>query len=340
MKNNELHYTLNNLLSYNAPISIATSIRNLGKSYSAMLLEQNNIKKGKNVVWSRWDREQTKLAMHEYINFSQDIEYRISSISEGIKILTPKDNDDYGQIFFVPVKEASKAKGIDREFSYWTYDEFLPEFYASRVQKEEEFAKWNSLFTTLKRDTPDFRAILLSNCISWFNSYFTAWNIKPFPSGQIRRFPQIAYGIRTDVVMENVKPSHLALERVIRDETAKGKSEEEIKRYVENATQDKDFFIGTCPDLNVPLHWVQFFHHGDYYGYREYDDHIYFCKIQPRNDRPVMALNRRELQDGMMRDRGAGKHFEDWINSGIARFDSVKTFNAILDLIALSREHL
>lgn len=53
-----------------------------------------------------------------------------------------------------------------------------------------------------------------------------------------------------------------------------------------------------------------------------------------------MALNRRELSDGMARDRGAGANFERWINMGIARFENVEVMNAIIDLVYLSRERL
>ncbi len=338
MKENDVYYSLNDLLSYNADISIAFSIRDLGKSYSAMTLQDNTIATGRSTVWSRWDRDQTLLSMKEYLDFTPN-EYKVISPSTGIKILEPK-NDDLGSVYFIPVKDAAKAKGIDQDFKYWIYDEFLPEFYLNRVQKEEEYNKWSSLYTTLKRDTLDFRAILMSNCISWFNGYFRAWGIRPFPAGQIKRFTQTAYGYSTNVVMHNVKPSKPALDRVIRHEVAKGKSEDEIRRYIENATQDKGFFLGKCPDLNVPLHPILFFHHDKYYGFREYNGHIYFCKTKYRDDFGVMALNRRELRDGMARDRGAGTNFERWINLGIARFESTEVMNAIIDLVYLSRERL
>ena len=338
MKENDVYYSLNDLLSYNAEISIAFSIRDLGKSYSAMSLMDKNIESGRSCVWSRWDRDQTQLSMKEYLDFT-DREFKILSPSTGLKVLQP-ENDDLGSVYFIPVKDAAKAKGIDQDFKYWIYDEFLPEFYLNRVQKEEEYHKWSSLYTTLKRDTEDFRAILMSNCISWFNGYFRAWDIRPFPAGQIKRFKQEAFGYSTDVVMHNVKPSAPALDRVIKHEVAKGKSEDEITRYIENATQDKGFFLGKCPDLNTPLHPVLFYHHGQYFGFREYEGHIYFCKTKYRDDFGVMALNRRELTDGMARDRGAGTNFERWINLGIARFESVEVMNAIFDLVYLSRERL
>ena len=338
MKDTDIYYSLNDLLSYNAEISIAFSIRDLGKSFSAMSLMDKTIASGRSCVWSRWDRDQTALSMKEYLDFT-DHEFTIISPSKGIKVLQPK-NEELGSIYFIPVKDAAKAKGIDQNFKYWIYDEFLPEFYLNRVQKEEEYPKWGSLFTTLKRDTEDFRAILMSNCISWFNGYFRAWGIRPFPAGQIKRFTQKAYGYSTDVVMHNVRPSPLALERVIRHEVAKGKSEEEITRYIENSTQDKGFFLAKCPGWNAPLHPVLFIHHGQYYGFREYDGRIYFCKTKYRDDYAVMALNRRELSDGMVRDRGAGSNFERWINLGIARFETVEVMDAIIDLVYLSRERL
>ena len=88
------------------------------------------------------------------------------------------------------------------------------------------------------------------------------------------------------------------------------------------------------------MHPILFVHHGQYYGFREYDGRIYFCKTKYREDYAVMALNRRELTDGMVRDRGAGANFERWINLGIARFENVEVMDAIIDLIYLSRERL
>ena len=140
MKETDVYYSLNDLLSYNAEISIAFSIRDLGKSYSAMCLMDKTIASGRNCVWSRWDRDQTALSMKEYLDFTAH-EYTIISPSTGIKVLQPK-NEWLGSVYFVPIKDAAKAKGIDQDFKYWIYDEFLPEFYLNRVQKEEEYPKW------------------------------------------------------------------------------------------------------------------------------------------------------------------------------------------------------
>lgn len=303
----------------------------------------NNIIGGQNVAWSRWDADQTKTSMVEFKTFAEskrNLTFSVETVAKGVTWLTPKEVDNAGSILFVPVKDAAKAKGIDRPFKWWTYDEFIPEFYTNRTQKETEYEKWQSLYTTLRRNNEDFRAVLMGNRISWFNDYFTHWGIRPFPSGEIRRFKRSVLGYESDVVVEHVRPSPEALERIIRYEVEKGRTEEEISDYLENATQDRDFFIDVCPDLSTPLSWIQLYSRGLYYGWREYDGHVYFTKIRPREDRPVMALNRRELQDGMMRDRGIGQKIEDWINRGIARFDSGKTLNAIFDLVALARERL
>lgn len=349
MKDSDLYYSLNDLLSYNAEISICQSIRDLGKSYSGMTLAYNTLRKGGNIVWSRWDRDETDLAIKEFVNYDQNIEWDQINVSRALKMLQPKTDKNLGKIWFVPVKDAGKIKGIDRKIDYWIYDEFLPEFYSNRTRKEEEFAKWASLHTSLRRDYEPFRAILISNNISWFNGYFRAWGIRPFPAGQIRRYVNtVNYDLgdgntktyTSTVAFRNVRPSPLAINRVMRDEVAKGKNEAEIRRYLSNATQDKDYFIGTCPNLNAPLSSVLFFHHERYYAYRIYDNMVYFTEVRYRPDVPIMALNRRELRDGMMRDRGAGNNFERWINLGIARFDNPQVMDAIFDLVYLSRERL
>ena len=116
MKETDLYYSLNDLLSYNAEISIAFSIRDLGKSFSAMSLMDKTIASGRSCVWSRWDRDQTALSMKEYLDFTSH-EYSIKSLSPGIKVLQPK-NEELGSIYFIPIKDAAKAKGIDQNFKY------------------------------------------------------------------------------------------------------------------------------------------------------------------------------------------------------------------------------
>ncbi len=346
MNENDEYYTLNRLLSYNADINICQSVRNLGKSYDAMKTARNALLAGKNVAWSRWDRDESDLATQELLNFLGD-GWKLHTISRALK-MAESDDPAHGEIFFVPIKDAHKIKGIDVPFSWWIYDEFLPEFYANQIRKEEEFSKWASLHTTLRRDNDDFRALLISNNITWFNGYFRAWDIRPFPSGQVKRFDRTVvmdiggkpFCQKSSIAFHNVKPSNPAIRRILRDEVAKGKSKEEIYQYLSNATQDKDFFIGECPDKNQPLSNVQYYHRGDYYNFREYDGHIYFCKVNPVADRATMALNKRELRDGMMRDLGAGRNFERWINRGIAKFESQEVLNAIFDLVYLSRERL
>ncbi len=338
----------NRLLSYNAKVNIWQSVRNLGKSYSAMLLAHNTLRRGGNVAWSRWDRDELGVAIEELISYDENLEWTINTVSRAVKMATCDNHPEYGKLWFIPVKDAHKIKGIDEKFDWWIYDEFLPEFYSTRIRKEEEFDKWASLHTTLRRDYAPFRSLLISNNITWFNGYFRAWGIRPFEAGQVRRFDRtVSFDLGGKTVSEtssiafhNVRPSAPAIKRILRDEVAKGKSKEEIEMYLRNATQDKDFFIAKCPDMDAPLSVVQYYHRGDHYNFREYEGHVYFCQVNPVPGKATMALNKRELRDGMMRDLGAGRNFERWINLGIARFENQKTLDAIIDLVYLSRERL
>lgn len=347
MNPTDIYCTANKLLSHNADNNIWQSVRNLGKSYDAMKLGHNTIKKGQNIVWSRWDRDELNLAIQEVTTYDPSIDWQVHKISRAVSMAESSD-PTHGEIWFIPVKDAHKVKGMDTPFNWWIYDEFLPEFYATRVRKEEEFDKWASLHTTLRRDYEPFRTLLISNNITWFNGFFRAWDIRPFSSGQVKRFDrEVNLNIGGQVIKQkssisfhNVKPSMPAIERILRDEVAKGKSEDEIKKYLANATQDKHYFLGRCPNMNVPLSDVQYYHRGDYYAHREYEDKVYFCKVRPLPGKVTMALNKRELRDGFMRDLGAGRNFERWINLGIARFDTQETLNAIFDLVYLSRERL
>lgn len=343
----EEYWVADELLSYDGDVSIASSIRALGKSYDVMGLLINRIEtKNLNCAWSRWDRDELKIAEKEFerrIDMDNYSRYALTKNSGSVY-----ENTNTGtSMTFTTVKDAVKYKGIDiPKLSYWAYDEFLPEFYKTITRRRDEFSFWSSLYTTLRRDNRKFKAILISNCISWFNGYFDAWGIEPFPSGQIKRFPQhfcdeeLGIDITMNVVMENIKPTKAMINRVIQDEVLKGKSKGEIMEYLSNRTKDIRTFVEKCPDREAPISSTQWLLNGKYYSYRTYNGLLYFFEHGLREGTHILCLNRSELKPGIVRDRGNAKVFEDMINASMVRFEDDGAQHAVYMMVKMGRERL
>ena len=340
-------YVLNELLSHDPDVGIAQSIRNLGKSYDGLDLCIDRIEmKNQNCAWSRWDREELKVAEAEFerkVNMDEYKRFALTKSSGSIY-----ENQTTGKsITFTAVKDYTKYKGIDiPDLRYWIYDEFLPEKYQTITRKRDEFPAWSSLYTTLRRNNKKFTALLISNCISWFNGYFDAWGILPFPSGQIKRYPQqyidpeLGIEVKRTIVMDNVKPTKAMIKRVVADEVLKGKTNEEIQAYLNNATKDITSFVEKCPDKSIPLSKHQWLMNDHYYSYRIYDGLMYFCEHAKRDGVFTLTLNKDELKPGIVRDRSEAKLFEDYINMGMMRFEDAGTQSAIYLMVQLGKERI
>lgn len=291
----EEFWSLNRLMSYNADISIAMSIRNLGKTYSAVKMLKERVKQGANVCFSRWNDSELKLAVAEVFD-GEKVGKNPAENTWVKEIINPSvykvtNVQSGGSFYFLSVKMAYKHKGLDiKNLKFWVWDEFLPEFYENITHRNELNIKFNSLYTTLRRNNQDFRVILLSNSISWFNPLFAQWGIMPFPIGEIRTFTQkskiklhddyIMPEIR--IVMENVKPTKKQVERVIRDEVMKGKSSAIIE-YLNNTTKDNFTLYEKCPDMSIPLHQADWVYLGVCYTFRIHNDILYWVEGKTRD---------------------------------------------------------
>lgn len=343
-------YNLNLLLSTNRPISISFSIRNLGKSYSAyQLVLKHALELNRTFCWSRWDEGELSIAIDEFTKLINIEEWNKVSITNTKFGCYFENKETKVRGYFLPVKEASKFKGLDIPNLYWwVYDEFIPEFYLNRVRKLEEADKWNSMYTTLKRNNPNFRAILICNCISWFNAFFKQWKISYFPSGEIRFFKQEVtlkingkvINVCKDIAMENVKPTLKMIERIIEDEVLKGKTKEDIENYLSNTTNDKTGLIEECPDKKLQLINLQWLLKGKYYSFREYNGICYFVETKLRTGVRIITMNKDEITEGVARDRAYSDRFEKLINASKCRFDNGFTQNAIFSMVWLGRERL
>lgn len=332
----------NNLLSHNADISWSQSIRNLGKSYDAMRLVEKTMENGRNCTWLRWDRKECKLAEHELERFfDDDIRYIKKNIpNSNVSYITDIESDS--AVYIMPVKDASGVKGMDIPDIKWCiYDECIPEFYDVQTRKFEEFNKFMSLYVTLKRDTKDFRVLMMSNCIDWFTEYTRAWGIMPFAPGKIRVFNHVTVmeteggpvSVNYKIAFENVYPSQAMIERNMKDYAIRGQIFD-ISAYFGNTTSTNYNLIEVCPDLSVELSNCQFKWDKGYYAYRIYNGIVYFTKVNQRKGIDTYVFKVSDLsqlyEDMTTRSRVIGTWLEDLINRGRARFNSGHTYNVLI----------
>lgn len=336
----KVYLTHNNLLSHNADISWSQSIRNLGKSYDAMDLVRNTLNSGRNAVWLRWDRKEVKLAEHELIRFMDDSDRykRVGVPDSNVSYLHDTHNDTY--LYFMPVKDAAGVKGMDIPDVKWcVYDECIPEFYDVRTRRDEEFDKFMSLYVTLKRDTEDFRVLMMSNCIDWFTGYTKAWNIDPFEPGKIRTYTREVVINTPDgiarasykIAFENVKPSMAMIERNLKDYAIRGQVFD-LDGYFDNKTSVDYNLIAKCPDLSIPLGDMQFMRDGVFFSYRQYMGAYYFCTVKPRDSTAtrVFKVSDVDPSKGYVRVKPFHKWFEEIINYGKAKFESGHLYNLVV----------
>lgn len=346
-----LFYTPNTILSCKSPnrnVFVIQSIRNLGKSYGMMKVIKRDVENGVNAVWSRWNDEELSVAINEAFD-TLDIQTKENPEGEWLKTVINKSAvifeniESHGRLYFLSVKMAHKLKGLDiKSLHYWVYDEFIPEFYENETRRIEETQKWNSLYITLKRTNTNFTAVLISNCISWFNGYFEQWGILPFPIGEIRTYDQktkILIGdeiIETtqEIVVENVKPTKAQIKRIMIDEVVKGSSCN-LKNYLENTTKDNFSLIATCPG-DVPLHNAEWYYNKECYSFRMYEGIMYWTKARPR-DVHKWTCNKADITDEIRRDKAMGVTFEKYYDSAKMRFKDGNVHNAVLGMIWASR---
>lgn len=324
------------LLSHNANISWSQSIRNLGKSYDAMRLVRKTVEKGRNCVWNRWDRNETEIAKAEFMRYNVDDKYTEYNIKNSPASYI-QDNDSGCSIYFMPVKQASSLKGLDIPKIKWmVYDECIPEFYDIKTRRDIEFDKFMSLYKTLKRDTQDFRALLMCNVIDWFNGYTRAWEISPFDAGIIRTFIKDVvvdidgeiYKSSQKIAFENVKPSKAMIQRNLEDEILKGNTDF-VKAYYANKASKEYNMIAQCPNLNIPLEPMQWRRGNIYISYRVHGGYCYFVETKPR-DIATDVFSPGDIGHREMRRPSIGTWLEELINSGKACFSNGHVYNTVI----------
>ena len=337
----QLYYSLDKVLTYNADVYFIQSIRNLGKSFSARKLVKNSMNKSYNCAWLRWDKTETATACDKFSSSYNLLKGKVPDSNIQYVINDNADNDT--KCYFLSVKGAMSYKdfGIDN-LRYVIYDECVPEHYDVKTRRETEFKKLMSLFNTIKRDS-DAKLIMISNCIDWFNPFTSAWEIYPFNAGIVKIFykTMIINGRKYDmrILVENVKPSVAMVNRVAQLEVLRG-NVKTVEQYFNNVASTKYNLIADCPDLNLPLADIQLRVGENYFSYRKNNGILYFTKTGYRDGVDVDTADIHDIRKGEYRTREIGPTLEQMINTGIIRFNDGHTYNAILQCVYKYRERL
>lgn len=321
------------LLSHQADISIVQSIKDVGKSYPAMKLLKKVNENGGNAVWLRWDEAELETAIGEFVRDGEYVRVKLGVKKHGAVL---KNKANGGLIYCLGVKYAQTFKGLDLPDLRWiVYDEFIPEYYSVQTRKIQEFDRFMILLTALWRKNHP-RVLLISNTIDWYNSYFHAWNIEPFPAGKIR-VAMFDLTVESDgipvkktykIAVENMKPSPKMIARVMQSEGLRG-NQEQLQRYIENYYKNEYTLIEVCPDLKLPLGGLQIYYNNSYYTYRVYKGTMYWCKVAGR-EIPTEVCRRSDMGNLTAIRPNFGRDLEDMVNAGLCKFDTGYTYNAVM----------
>lgn len=337
-------YTLDRLLSHEADISMCWSIRDVGKSYDMRKRCHKFIKNGFSTVWLRWQRTELSTAIESWKEQFPDEYEDVTPKGTNIIYHTFRLKGTDNVVVFACVKDSNNVKDIQVPNLAWlVYDECVPETYDVRTRRDVEFEKFTSIYMSFARKSVHMRAVLMCNVIDWFNPFTRGWEIFPFDAGIIRTFVDTfevedvdGNRIKTTrkIAVENIQPSKAMLDRVVELAKMRYNSQEELQKYINNATAKQYGLIGKCPDMTVPLHDLQFRRGDKYYSFRVYDGIYYFCEVEPRKDYPTEVF--KFGTNGHLEGRRPqlGKMIEELINAGLVRFESGHVFNELMNGLA------
>lgn len=331
-----------NLLSKNADISVSLSIRDLGKSFDAARMIRGRVKnRGVSCAWMRWSLNEVGAAQDAVLKDEDPAQWEKHKLDNS-NVIYWTYLPSGGCIYFIALAQSVNLKGFDHELDWLIYDEFIPEIYDNRTRKLQEFQRFHSVYWTLVRKSQNFRVLLIANCISWFQGYFEAWNVRPFPQGEIHVYKQSEvidgeeYSLT--VAVENVLPTPAMIRRIAKHALVGGKTYSHD--YFEGATKDRMDFIAVCPVLSTPLHNAEWYMSGQCYSFRVYDNLIYWCRTSPRPGIPRYTTSKTDLKADIIRDRQFGEIFEALYDSARLRFADGNVEQAVISMIWAARQTL
>lgn len=343
------YYTIDDLkidLSYDTDYTVLTSVRNVGKSYSAMQYAYELIKQGKTVLWERYNKDEFAMSVRTWENFAQDL----IPIKGSIK--TFEHELSGGKLLMIQSSVASNIKGYDDELDKLPVlevkDEFLPVRYTNNTRFLNEFSDAMEIRKTFKRNS-DMRSLYLGNNLNWMNPYTVAWSIPPVNSGDVLRIID-TYNIKhgnqeyqssRSILWHSIKPTQKMLSRIFKNEIS-SLNQSSLNEYFDNQFYKEYENIAKCPDMKIQLSQYEIMSNGYYMNFRIMDGKLYFCRVSHDKNKPVYVSEPEyiDIDTDHLRVKSLGKQLEDYFDAGRCIFDSMNTYYAFFRWIVNLRKRL
>ena len=342
------YYTVLDLkldLSYDADYTVLTSVRNVGKSYSAMQYAYELIKEGKTVLWERYNKDEFSMAVRTWENFTNELKL----VKGAIKTF---EHESGGKLLLIQTSIASNIKGYDDALESLPVleikDEFLPVRYTNNTRFLNEFTDAMEIRKTFKRNS-DMRSLYLGNNLNWMNPYTVAWSIPPVNSGEVLKITDTftikhgdnEYQSSRSILWHSIKPTQKMLSRIFKNEVS-SMNQGSLNEYFDNQFYKEYESIAKCPDMKIQLSPNEIMSNGYYMNYRVYDGKMYICKIAHDKNKPVYVSEPEyiDIDTNHLRVKAVGKEFETQFDNGRCIFDSMNTYYAFFRWVVNLRKRL
>lgn len=333
-------------LSYNTDYTVLTSVRNVGKSYSAMVYALDLVKQGKTVLWERYTKDEFNMSVKAWENFAPDL----VNVKGSIKMLADADSD--GKLILIQTSVANNIKGYDDEFDKLPVlevkDEFLPVRYTSNTRFINEFTEAMEIRKTFKRNG-HMRSLYLGNNLNWLNPYTIGWNMPLVQNGERLKITDtfninkedLNISAQRTILWHSIKPTQKMLTRIFGHEIA-SLNKADLNEYFDNGFYKEYEAFGKCPDMRTPLTHYELMSDGYYIGTRIYDGKMYMCKVN-HNKNCQVYVSEPEYIDYMnnhIRMKSVGREMESRFDSGLCVFDNMNTYYAFFRWVVNLRKRL
>lgn len=346
---NEEYYTKADLiidLSYDADYTVLTSVRNIGKSYSAMCYALDLIRDGKTVLWERYNKDEFQMSYKSWCNFAPDL-----TIEKG-SIKTLIDDNSGGKLLMIQTSVATNIKGYDDSLDKLPVlevkDEFLPVRYTNNSRFIHEFTEAMEIRKTFKRNG-EMRSLYLGNNLNWMNPYTVGWNMPIVANGERIKVTD-NYTLKNDqydisasrsILWHSIKANQRMMTRIFKHEIA-SLNQADLNSYFSNDFYKDYDAIGKCPNLKTPLLDFEIMSDGYYMGIRVYDGKYYIAKINHNKNCEVYVSEPEyiDFETRHTRIKSVGSQFETFFDNGLCIFDSMNTYYAFFRWVVNLRKRL
>lgn len=317
-------------------IIMASSVRNIGKTYTVFKSLRVQLANGRNVAISRYDRIELAVTISDFLRYYEDRNEDGELVKHYKKIPPPMPEmpiqiyelENGSRIYFYAIKDSPNLKGMEiTNLSRWYIDEFVPIAYKFQTRKYKEFDYFVELYHTVLRSNVDLKIIMTANCKTWENPYFMGWEIPKFDSGYILKIER--EGLR--LAIENVEPSKAMAKAFVDGELKMGKTMETINHELKSYASDPDSFIATCDNATDTKYQIKI--KGNVYGLYSKRGITYIKEEKYDPNKEGYLLTQIEYDENFIFDMVFVKTMEKMANYNLLRFDSRKTeFNIRLGI--------